>query len=94
MNIHKLIGDSKNRDVIIKSFLWNTLIEYFKEKKWIHIEKYLVSLRISENTFFIKTNNPLINSEFLMVQNEIKTLFLPKLEKVWIIYENIEMKFI
>lgn len=84
MNIGNLVGESKNKDTIVKSFLWNTIVWVFENEKGIDISTSLVSLRFSGRTVFIKTNNPLINSELLLLEWEIKKLFLEKLKKVWI----------
>jgi hypothetical protein len=38
--------ESSKREVFIKSFLWNSIIEIFKSEKQIDITDYLVSITI------------------------------------------------
>jgi len=92
------IGDSLRRkwkeDVIIKSIIWNTIIGVFKLKKNIDITPYLVSIQLKKNIIMIKTNNPLINTELLLIDDKIKEASKEKLSKIWIKLNNFNIKYI
>jgi len=62
--------------------IWNSIVEVFHEQKNINVTSYLVSIRLNKNTIFIKTNNPLINTELLLLDDKIKKLSSGKLKKV------------
>jgi hypothetical protein len=38
--------DIKKQEVILKSILWNTIIEYFLSEKNINFEEYLKSIQL------------------------------------------------
>jgi len=92
------IGESLRRkwkeDVIIKSIIWNSVIDVFKNKKNIDIASYLVSIQLKKNIILIKTNNPLINTELLLIDDKIKEASKVKLLKIWIKLINIDIKYI
>lgn len=92
------IGDSILRkwkeEVIIKSMIWNSIVEVFHEQKNINVTSYLVSIRLNKNTIFIKTNNPLINTELLLLDDKIKKLSSGKLKKVWIKFHDFDLKYL
>jgi len=81
-------------EVIIKSILWNSIIEVFNAEKNIDITPYLISIRLNAKVVFVKTTNPLINTELLLLDQKIKKLFLEKLNKVWIKFYGFELKYI
>ncbi len=92
------IGDSILREwkevVIIKSIIWNSIIEVFKEQKKIDITDYLVSVQLNKNTIFIKTNDPLINTELLFLDDKIKKLSREKLRKIWIKFNGCKLRYL
>ena len=81
-------------EVIIKSILWNSVIDVFNTEKNIDITPYLISIRLNAKVIFIKTTNPLINTELLLLDHKIKKLFSEKLKKVGIIFYDFEVKYI
>ncbi|MCP4522669.1 MAG: hypothetical protein GY828_00455 [Candidatus Gracilibacteria bacterium] len=85
---------NKRHVVIIKSLLWNSIISVFKEEKNIDITSYLISIQINGDIIFLKTNNPLIKSELLLIDDKIKKLFSEKLKKVGIKLFDFELKYI
>ncbi len=78
--------------VVLKSIFWKTVISEFQEQKNMDVEPYLVSSTLRGNIFFIKTNNPLINSEIMMLEWEILEKFHTKIEKMWISGEKYSMR--
>ncbi len=81
-------------DVVIKSILWNTVIEVFNTEKNIDVTPYLISVRLNAKVIFVKTTNPLINTELLLLDQKIKKLFSEKLKKVGIVFYDFEVKYI
>ena len=80
-------------EIIMKSLLWNSVVEIFKQEKNIEITEKLISIKKSGNIFRITTNNPLLNQEFIYLDDKIKEIFYWKLQKIWFNAENIEVKY-
>jgi len=80
------IGDSirrKNREtVVIKSIVWKTIVDIFKEKKAIDITDFIISITFRGSVIFVKTNKPTINYELLNIQDTIKNETQIKLKKI------------
>jgi hypothetical protein len=66
----------------MKSLLWNSVVEIFSTEKQIELTEKLISIKKSGNIFRITTNNPLLNQEFLFLDQKIKDLFANKLKKI------------
>ncbi len=82
------------QEVFIKSIMWNTVIEVFKTEKNIDITSYMISIQLRWKTILIKTNKPIINTEALMYDDKIKSLFTEKIKKLWIKFYDFELKYI
>lgn len=80
-------------EIIMKSLLWNSVVEIFATEKQIELTEKLISIKKSGNIFRITTNNPLLNQEFLFLDDKIKHLFHKKLTKIGINLENIQVKY-
>jgi len=93
MDLGKAIKSIWREEVIIKSIIWNTIISEFKNEKWIDVTPYLVSIRLKNKVVFIKTTKPLINSELLLIEKEIKENSLKKISKLWLKFWDFEIKF-
>ncbi len=78
----------------IKSILWKTIIDEFKEIKNIDISTYLISISISWNTIFLKTNKPLINKEISLIENIILEKFSWKIKKIGINRPSFEIRYL
>ena len=94
MDIWNSISRSNKEEAIIKSLVWNSVIIVFKEEKKIDLTTYLISVRLNGKRIFIKTNNPLINSELFLLDDKIKKLFSEKLKKVWIKFYDFVVRYI
>ena len=94
MEIWESISRSKREEAIIKSLVWNSVVFVFKEEKEIDIKEYLISVRLVWNNVFVKTNNPLVNTELFLIDDKIKKLFSEKLKKVWIKFYDFSIKYI
>jgi hypothetical protein len=82
------------QEVFIKSLMWNTVIEIFKNEKNIDITSYMISIQLRWKTILVKTNKPIINTEALMYDDKIKLLFSEKIKKLWIKFYDFELKYI
>ncbi|MDD3645806.1 MAG: hypothetical protein PHH06_00195 [Candidatus Gracilibacteria bacterium] len=91
------LGDSIRRSgkdqVVIKSIIWNTIIEIFKGEKGIDVKNYLVSIRLMGDAILVKTNKPLINSELLLLSEKIKKASAEKLQRLGLRLKDFEIKY-
>lgn len=82
------------QEVFIKSIMWNSIIDVFKEEKNIDITNYLVSIQLKWKIIFLKTNKPIINTEALILDDKIKNIFSEKIKKIWIHFTDFDVKYI
>lgn len=82
------------QEVFIKSTMWNSVIDTFKSEKNIDITNYMISIQLRWKTILIKTNKPIINTEALLLDNKIKILFNKKIKKIWINFNEYNIKYI
>ena len=94
MEIQDSIIRTKKEETILKSLFWNSIILVFKEEKNINIVSYLISVKVNWCKIILKTKDPLINTELILINEKIKTIFLDKLKKVWIKYDNFVIKYV
>ena len=90
------ISTKKNtiNETIIKSIIWNNIIDLFKSEKNIDITPYLISVTIKPKTIIIKTNKPIINTEFLTIDDKIKNILNEKFKKLWIKFYDFDIKYV
>ena len=69
----------QKKNAILKSLLWNSVLEIFKKEKNIDISEKMISIKKTETSFRITTNNPLLQQEFLYIENDISEVFHKKL---------------
>ena len=94
MHIWDSIRKNNNEEMIIKSIIWNTIIEFFSETLKIDIKKYLKSVQIKWKTILIKTNKPIINTEGYNNNDKIKKALESKFKALWIKFYDFEIKYI
>jgi len=94
IKIWESLRRKRKEDVIIKSIIWNTIIDIFKKNKNINITPYLVSISLKWENILVKTTKPIINSELLILNKEIKKTSKEKLLKIWIKLYNFNIKYI
>ncbi len=76
---------NKNKNkLIIKSIIWKTIIDLFKKEKNMDISNYLISITIKWKNIIIKTKKPIINTELLLINDNIKDISKKKLKKMWL----------
>ena len=90
----KLYFTEEKKKLFIKTSVWNSLIEMFQKEKNIDISESLVSVKISENNIIIRTNKPILNSELILLQDDLKNNLIEKLEKAEIDFVDFELKFL
>jgi len=90
------IWNNKNKisEVIIKSIIWNNIIDLFKNEKNIDITPYLISVTIKWKNILVKTNKPIINTELLTIDDKIKGVLNEKFKKMWILFYDFDIKYI
>lgn len=94
LNNMQLNISEKRREIFIKSLMWNSIVEIFKQKKDMDITPYLISIQLKWKIILIKTNKPIINTEALMLDDKIKELFSDKIKKIWIKFYDFELRYI
>ncbi len=90
----KLYLQDNRKELFIKTAIWNSILNVFKKEKGLDISEYLISVKIKENRITVKTNKPIINSEILLLDKEIKEDFYKKLKNIWIEKESFSIKYI
>ena len=93
MNIWNSIRNKWQEEIIIKSIIWNSIIEIFKKEKSLDITRYLISIIIRWKTVIIKTNKPIINTELLTIDDKIKKASWEKLLKIWIKFYDFDIRY-
>lgn len=93
MQIWDSIRRSWREDTIIKSIIWNTIIEIFKSQKNIDIKDYLVSIKFMWNTILVKTNKSIINAELYLINEKIKKASVEKLQKLGLRLKDFDIKY-
>lgn len=89
----KITFTKEKTELFIKTTVWNSLVEIFKEEKNLDISKFLISIKISKNNILIKTNKPILNSEMFLLSEKITEKIKIKLKKTDFIFD-FELKFI
>lgn len=92
MKIWDSIRKNNNEEIIVKSVIWNTIIEFFNESLKIDIKPYLKSVQIKWKTILIKTNKPIINTEIYNNNDKIKKALESKFKALWIKFYDFEIK--
>lgn len=96
-NIKELLTKSLNKswktDLVVKSVIWNTIIEEYKKIKDIDLTEYLKSISLKWNVIIIKTWRPIINAELINYQEDLLSKIENKLNIIWVTIKNIEIKF-
>ncbi|MDD3144846.1 MAG: hypothetical protein PHV23_01925 [Candidatus Gracilibacteria bacterium] len=90
----KLFLNDKKRELFLKTSLWNSIVDTFKDEKNIDISSYLVSVQLKGSTILMKTNNPLIKSELNLFYDKISFSFQNKIKNLDLQSYEFEIKFI
>lgn len=80
-------------DTLLKSVIFNTIIEVFKNEKKIDIKNYLISVKQVNNIFLVKTTKPIINNELYLLNEIIEKSCKNKLKKMWFNLMDFEIKY-
>ncbi len=96
-NIKDLLIKSLNKvakqETVIKSIIWNTLIETYQTKKNIDITPYLVSIQLKNNICIIHTWKPILNTDLQLYESFFKETLQNRFQKTGIIIKNIEFRY-
>lgn len=94
MQISTSINKRNLNEMTIKSLVWNSIVEVFKQEKNIDIKLYLVSIQIKWKSIIVKVNKPIVKSEILLIEDKIKNEVLNKFKKVGINFYDFEIKYV
>jgi len=90
----KLNLSEDKKELFIKTSIWNSFIDVFKQKKSIDVSDYMVSVQIRWKTLLIKTNKPILNAEAKILYNDIYDSFYNKIKYIEMNDYNFELKFL
>jgi hypothetical protein len=93
MEISKNLNTKNLSSTVVKSIIYNTIIEVFIKEKKIDIKQYLISINEVWNVFLVKTTKPIINNELYLVNEKIKQESLSKLKKMWFNFTNFDIRY-
>lgn len=83
MYISNLLWKRNLNELVIKSILWNSIIEIFRKNKNFNILPFLVSIKINNNIILVKVSRPIIKTEVMIERENINNLFKSKITKVY-----------
>jgi len=96
-NIKDLLLKSLNKlskqDTVIKSIIWNHIIAEYKEKKWIDITPYIISIQLKNNICIIHTQKPILNADLSIYENDIKEKINKSFADTGIVFKNLEFRY-
>ena len=94
MQISKSINNKNLQEMTIKSLVWNSIVEIFKQEKDMDIVPYLVSIQLKSKSIIVKVNKPIVKSEILLFEDSIIKEVEAKFKKVWIKFYDFEIKYV
>ncbi len=94
MDLENTVKQSWRQATIIKSLVWNSVIEVFQEKKDIDITPYLWSVQIKKKTILIKATKSIMKSEMILLDSDIKKHIESKFKKIGIKFYEMEIKYL
>lgn len=93
MEIWNSLRRKWTEEVVIKSIIWNTIIDIFKKEKNVDLSDFLVSIKLKWNSVLIKTSKPIVNLELYNFKEDIEKISSEKIKKVWLKFKDFELKF-
>lgn len=94
MDLENTVKQSWRQEAIIKSLVWNAVVEVFKEKKEIDISQYLWSIQLKQKKIYIKTTKSIIKTEMMLYDDTIQKKIEEKFKKIWIRSDKVEIIYI
>ncbi len=92
------LGDSLknmwNRNTLITSVVTNIIKDVFRKQKNIDISDYLKSVSIVSNVILVKTSNPMMNSELLLLADKIEFSCKTSLDNMGLDIGELKIKYI
>jgi len=83
-----------NKTTLITSVITKIIKDVFTEEKNIDISPYLSSVGLIENVVLVKTSNPMINAELLLLSDKIEISCKKSLINMWMNIEDMKIKYI
>ncbi len=94
MYLNKSINNKNLNEMTIKSLVWNSIVEVFKQEKDMDLVPYLVSIQLKSKSIIVKVNKPIVKSEILLLEDNIKNEVENKFKKVWIKFYDFDIKYV
>ena len=82
MQISKSINNKNLQEMTIKSLVWNSIVEVFKQEKNMDLVPYLVSIQLKSKSIIVIVNKPIVKSEILLFEDNIIKEVETKFKKV------------
>lgn len=77
---------------VLRSLVFKSVVDVFNEKKQIDISSKIISVTQKNNTFYIKTQNPMINTELELLFPEIQKSIREKWKVMWVEMRECELR--
>ena len=75
MDLGKSIYNTRHSTTLITSVITKVIIDIFQEKKSIDISGYIISVQIRDKVILVKTWNPMMNGELLLLSDVIESAY-------------------
>jgi hypothetical protein len=82
MQINSSINKRNLEEMTVKSLVWNSIVEVFKQEKDMDVVPYLVSIQLKSKSIIVKVNKPIVKSEILLIEDNIKKEVDNKFRKI------------
>lgn len=76
------LGRTKKTKSVESGIVFDVVKKVFFDKKGIDIHPYIISTQVDGNRIIIKTQKPLINSELLILEPEIKKALYERFQSI------------
>lgn len=76
----KLYLTPEKQELFIKTAVWNSIVDVFKNEKNIDVSDFLVSIKILNKKIIIKSNKIIFNAEAILLQEKISEKIIKKLK--------------
>lgn len=83
MDLGKSIYNTRHSTTLITSVITKVIIDIFQEKKSIDISGYIISVQIRDKVILVKTWNPMMNGELLLLSDVIESAYKQSMKELW-----------
>lgn len=79
---------------LISSVLYNKIHELLIDKDKIELFEYIKSIKVTNSKVVIKTQKPIVNAEFKLIEEDISKIFYSTLTSFGFKYNEFKISFI